>query len=273
MKCAFAAGVLDQFLEDGITFDEVIGVSAGSANVCSYLGHQVNRNRRFYTVYSHDPKYFGLRSFLHTGNAFGLDYIYSELSDSDGLDPLDYEAIAANPAELVVVATDAVSGKAKYFTKNDMSKDHYEVIKASSALPVVCKPVKIRGRFYYDGGVSDSIPIHKAMRDGCKRMVVLLSKPRGYVMKPQSHKVLYTYILHKYPNIIYRVNHRHEAYNKILSEVYEREEAGEIFLFTIPSDIDAGTYTMDSKVMERLYESGRTEATAARSLLTDFLRG
>ena len=29
MKCAYCAGVLDQFLEHGITFDYCIGVSAG----------------------------------------------------------------------------------------------------------------------------------------------------------------------------------------------------------------------------------------------------
>ena len=31
MKCAYGAGVLDSFLDHGITFDYYIGVSAGSA--------------------------------------------------------------------------------------------------------------------------------------------------------------------------------------------------------------------------------------------------
>ncbi|MBO6215839.1 MAG: patatin-like phospholipase family protein, partial [Lachnospiraceae bacterium] len=52
MKCVYAAGVLDRFLDDAISFDEVIGVSAGSANAASFLAGQKNRNRRFYEVHS-----------------------------------------------------------------------------------------------------------------------------------------------------------------------------------------------------------------------------
>ena len=32
MKCAYSASVLDKFIDDNITFDYCIGVSAGSAN-------------------------------------------------------------------------------------------------------------------------------------------------------------------------------------------------------------------------------------------------
>ena len=35
MKCAYSAGVLDRFLDDGISFDECIGVSAGAGNAAS----------------------------------------------------------------------------------------------------------------------------------------------------------------------------------------------------------------------------------------------
>ena len=37
MKCAYSAGILDRFLDEHITFDYCIGVSAGSANTASYL--------------------------------------------------------------------------------------------------------------------------------------------------------------------------------------------------------------------------------------------
>ena len=37
MKCAYSAGVLDIFLDEGIQFDYCIGVSAGAANSASFL--------------------------------------------------------------------------------------------------------------------------------------------------------------------------------------------------------------------------------------------
>ena len=68
MKCAYSAGILDRFLDDKITFDYCIGVSAGAANTLSYLAGQRGRNLRFYTVHLDDPRYLSVRSLLRTGD-------------------------------------------------------------------------------------------------------------------------------------------------------------------------------------------------------------
>ena len=88
MKCAYSAGILDKFLDDDITFSYCIGVSAGAANTLSYLAGQRGRNLRFYTEHLSDPRYLSVRSLVHTGNLFGLQYIYGTLTNSDGADPL-----------------------------------------------------------------------------------------------------------------------------------------------------------------------------------------
>lgn len=72
MKCAYSAGILDAFIDENITFDYAIGVSAGSANVASFLAGQRERNLRYYTDWIKDPGYFGIKSFIKTGNLFGL---------------------------------------------------------------------------------------------------------------------------------------------------------------------------------------------------------
>lgn len=61
MKCAYSAGILDRFLDEHITFDYCIGVSAGSANVASYLAGQRGRNLRFYVDHLHEPGYMGVK--------------------------------------------------------------------------------------------------------------------------------------------------------------------------------------------------------------------
>lgn len=98
MKCAYSAGILDKFLDDHIQFDYCIGVSAGAANTLSYLAGQRGRNLRFYTGHLSDPRYLSVHSLIRTGNLFGLQYIYGTLTNSDGKDPIDYDAIMKNPA-------------------------------------------------------------------------------------------------------------------------------------------------------------------------------
>ena len=76
MKCAYNAGILDAFIDEQITFDYCIGVSAGAGNLASYLAGQKERNLRFFTDHIHSSNYFGLKSLLKTGDLFGLRYIY-----------------------------------------------------------------------------------------------------------------------------------------------------------------------------------------------------
>lgn len=57
----YTAGVLDVFLEHGIVFDGVIGVSAGAIHGCSYLSKQKGRSLRYYKKYSNDPRFISVR--------------------------------------------------------------------------------------------------------------------------------------------------------------------------------------------------------------------
>lgn len=58
----YAAGVLDYCMEQNITFDLGIGVSAGSANLISYAAGQRKRNYRFYTEYGLRKEYAGFKN-------------------------------------------------------------------------------------------------------------------------------------------------------------------------------------------------------------------
>lgn len=92
------------------------------------------------------------------------------------------------------MATNALTGEAKYFGKEDMKQDDYKPIMASSAIPAACRPVEIDGIPYYDGGIADAIPVRHALEKGCDRLVVILSKRRDYVRKPQGMRFLYSTI-------------------------------------------------------------------------------
>lgn len=145
MRGIYAAGVLDYCMDRGITFDLGIGVSAGSANIASFIARQRGRNYPFYTDYPHRREYMGLHNLLHDHAYLNLDYVYGSLSRAEGENPLDYSAMLENPMEFIAVATNAETGEAVYFTKTDMHQDDYGVLEASCSIPFVCQPYEVTG--------------------------------------------------------------------------------------------------------------------------------
>ena len=64
MRGIYAAGILDCCMEHGVHFDCCIGVSAGSANMASYLAGQQGRNYRYYQEYALRKEYMGIGNLL-----------------------------------------------------------------------------------------------------------------------------------------------------------------------------------------------------------------
>lgn len=271
MKCVYSAGILDAFLDHGIRFDYCMGVSGGAGNVASFVAEQRGRNFRFYTKHIHEPESFGLKSLIRTGNLFGLQHIYGDLTNSTGKDPLDYAAMMRNPAEYRLAVTNVQTGEAEYFGKEDMDQDDYRYIMASCAIPVVSRPVEINGKKYFDGGLADSIPVRRALEEGCGKLVVILSKPRNYVKKPQKFRLLYRLACRKYPKIVSDIANRHIKYMENLKEVAELEKAGKAFVYAPDADIKAGTYSMNEKMERDLYEMGVRHFEERRTELEEFL--
>jgi len=273
MKCAYGAGILDGFLEDGISFDECVAVSAGSGNMTSYLAGQSGRNLRFYTTHVEDPRYVGVKPFLKTGNFFNLHFIYGTLFNSDGPDPLDYEAMMRNPTEGWIVMTEAKTGEAAYYPKSGMRKNDYREIMASCAIPALCNPVDFDGKLFFDGGVADPIPIKKAYNDGCDRIVAILGNRRNFIRQPQKYQTLFRLKLRKYPVIAKMLEERHNTYRKAQLAVYEEEKKGRAFIFAPPNDSPVKTTTNDITLLQELYEQARKEYRKRREEFHKFLEG
>mgnify|MGYP000496188084 FL=1 len=271
MKCAYNAAILDLFLDEGITFDYCIGVSAGSGNLVSYLAGQRGRNLRFFTEHIHDPEYFGLKSLMKTGDLFGIQHIYGDLTRADGKDPLDFPAFLANPTEYEAVVTNALTGRPEYFGKDAMKQDDYRLIMASSAIPVVCHPVKLNGVPYFDGGLTDAIPVRRALERGCAKLVVILSKNRDYVKKPQGMRSIYRRACREYPNIVAALDRRHTVYNANFQDVFSLERAGKAFVLTPSEPLHVSTYSMKEKAEQELYDLGLRDFAAQKEKLQSFL--
>ena len=150
MRGLFTAGVLDYFIDLGMEFQEVYGVSAGICNACSYLSKQRGRSLRVNTDYLEDPRYCSVESLIKTGDLFGADMLYRIIPDE--LDPYDYETFQKYPGKAYAVVTNCETGKAEYMRLRRMDKD-IQAVRASSSMPMVSRMVEIEGQLYLDGGI------------------------------------------------------------------------------------------------------------------------
>jgi len=271
MKCAYGAGILDGFIDDDISFDECVAVSAGSGNMLSYLAGQKGRNLRFYTTHVENPMYVGVKPFLKTGDFFNLHYIYGELFNENGPDPLDYDAVMKNPSEGWIVMTDAKTGKAAYYPKSGLRRNDYREIMCSCAIPALCNPVEFDGKLFFDGGMADPIPIKKAYDDGCEKIVAILGNRRNFIRQPQKHRTLFRIKLRKYPVIAKELEERHATYRVEQLAVYEEEKKGKAFIFAPPNDSPVTTTTSDINLLQELYEQACKEYQERRLDLHKFI--
>ena len=256
LRGIYGAGVFDYCLDKNIYFDYCIGVSAGSANVASYIASQKGRNFSFFTDYIFRQEYMSLKNYLRKGSYIDLDYVYSTLSNQDGENPLDYKALSKSPSRMIVVATDAATGEAVYFDKNDVAQDSYHILKASSNLPVICKPYPFQGKMYYDGGISDPVPIRKAFLDGCDNVVVILTKPIDFLRRPGKDKYFAMALKRKFPNTAKKLANRYQTYNNEVQLAKEYVAQGKAIILAPDDCCGVDTLTKDAERLKLLYKKG-----------------
>ena len=263
----YGCGVLDGCLDMGIMFDYAIGVSAGSANLASYLARQRGRNYVFYTDYGFRKQYASFGNFVRKHSYVDLDYVYSTLSNSDGEYPLDYDTFAANPAEFYAVACNARTGETVYLDRSFISRDNYQICKASSALPVACPPQKIGDLLLFDGGMADPVPVQKAFADGCDKVVLILTRPLDQLREQKKDLLPARLLSRHYPLAGERLLNRYKTYNDGIALAKQYAALGKV-LIVAPDDISGlSTLTKSREKLEVLYQKGLHDAQAIGAFL------
>lgn len=268
MKGIYTAGVLEYFLERDVMFSSCYGVSAGACHMASYLSKQKGRAYRINVNYLKDKDYCSMRSLITTGDLFGVEMCYHRIPDE--LDLYDYDAFNRYEGKAYAVATNIETGKAEYLRIKDMKKD-VEAIRASASLPLLSRPVEINGKYYLDGGCSDSIPIKQSLRDGNRKNVVIMTKEVGYRRTPTSSIHAIKLFYRKYPELVKDMARRHITYNRTLDFLEEHEKKGHIFIFRPQYASGIGRIEKDSKKLQVLYKQGYEDAKAHFDEMIEYL--
>lgn len=265
-RSIYTSGVLDAFIEKSIEFDYAIGVSAGSCNATSYIAKNYRRQHDIIINYSDDKRYMSAGNMLKGHSFLNTDWIFGELAYD--ILPLNQDEFENSKTVLCAVATNAQTGKAEYFYPKSM-RQNCDELKASCSIPGVTKGVQIGNSTYFDGGLADSIPLEKAMADGCKKCVVILTRNKGFIKQPITPKA--QKVFKKFPKIGEVLINRHIMYNHQLEYVQKMQEQGLAYVIQPTAPLNVSTLEKDTSKLEAIYQLGYKQGLDNAEVVIKFM--
>lgn len=270
-RTAFSFGVWDKLLEENIICDYFMGVSAGAGYGMSYLSRQIGRNIDILTKYGNDKRYLSFGNLFKPKNRsiFGIKFSFEDMPNK--YIPFDYDAYDEYKGEAYAVGTNIETGQAEYLPcpKRDYS---WDVLKVTCAMPVLFPIIKYGGKKYLDGGLSDPIPIKKAIADGCDRNIVILTREKGYVKPKEATLKFVGFYYSKYPNFKKTLEEYQDKYNDTLKFLWEKEKNGEIIVIC-PDDTTGFSRTeKDTQKIISLYKNGCDKTADIMPKIREYLK-
>lgn len=253
LRGVFTCGVLDCFMDHGIRFPFAVGVSAGACNGLSYMSGQRGRAKASNIDLMDEHHYIGFRYLLTQRCLMDFKLLFEDFPER--IIPYDYDTYFSNPDRFVMVTTNCLTGKAEYFEEKSSSKRVMDIVRASSSLPFVSPITYVDGVPMLDGGIADSIPVEYALSQGYERLVVILTRNKGYRKKEsrmRAAKVFYR----KYPNLQKALAERNAVYNRTMDMIERMEEEGRITVIRPLRPIEVGRMEKDTAKLTTLYQEG-----------------
>ena len=253
LRGVFTCGVLDCFMDKGIRFPFTVGVSAGACNGLSYMSGQRGRAKSSNIDLMDKHHYVGFKYLLTQGCIMDYKLLFEDFPEK--IIPYDYEAYFANTDRFVMVTTNCLTGKAEYLEEKSDSKRVMDIVRASSSLPYVTKITYVDGVPMLDGGIADSIPVEYAKSQGYERMVVILTRNKGY-RKNEKQLPVPKVIYRKYPELRKTLASRNAQYNRTMEMIERLEEEGSLTVIRPVHPIEVDRMEKDTDKLRALYQEG-----------------
>ncbi len=180
MRGAWAAGVLGFLHERGQrNYDLVYAASSGACSAAYFVAGMWEPGLTIWREHACQVvrKINFLRRKPILDLAYLVDYIFKQRF------PLSVEAIQKAPTRFYIVLTDCRTGEPVYFHARD--ERIFDALRATSSMALATSGFDyVDGLPYADGGVSDPIPILRALEDGATDITVVLTHSADFRLKP-----------------------------------------------------------------------------------------
>ena len=276
MRNAYTAALVSRLIAEGINFPHISGVSAGSSHLCNFTSRDAIRSHATFVDLVEDPEFGGLKHFRKGHGYFNAEYIYQQICYPDGAMPFNMDTFLANPATTRVATFNASRGEERWFSKEEMSTLDAlgPIVRASSPLPILMPPVEIDGDTYVDGalGPNGGLPFDQPLREGYRKLLVVLTRPRDFVKDPMPASVgaLLRTAYRSFPSVFEGVALRTDRYNAGRRFLFELEERGQAYVFA-PDNLWINNTESRRERLEATYRAGLVQAVREMPAIKAFL--
>lgn len=263
LRGAFCAGVLAAWDRLAIRPSAVYATSAGAPSAAYLATGQIDLAIRLWETRTHAHHLVSPMHWLRGRPLMDIDKLVDCFR---GRLSLDVAQFGQSPTKVFIAVTNCRTASPDYLRLTPHNA--YDVLTATMALPLAYgRIVNIHGQPYIDGGVTDSIPIRRALEKEYDHLVVVLTQPVGYQKRRSkvAEAVLRTQYA-AYPELMQAFVSRSERYNADLAMVTELERQGRVSVIRPPERLPASRMTRDRELILRTIQIGRN---SVRNWLVD----
>jgi predicted patatin/cPLA2 family phospholipase len=186
MRSVIAAGMLSALEELGFRdcFDVVFGSSAGAIAGAYFVAGQARYGAAIYQEVN-TRRFINLWRMALVRPVVSLEFLLDDVCITRR--PLDVERVLSSDLPLKVIAA-SLGRKSPVVLDTFIDKDDlFQALRASSQIPFFAgPPVHFRGDRFLDASLYMSIPFRAAIDDGATDIMILLSRPNGYLRREPS---------------------------------------------------------------------------------------
>lgn len=272
MRGAYSGGMAHALEDAGLAgaFDTIYGSSAGAYIGAGLLLGEGRGSAHIFFEDMADPAFIDLRR-LRTGKpVVSLDHLLDVIMVESK--PMPWERLRDHPVPLRVIATDArdLTGHVLHPSTIDEWK---LALRATSNIPFLAgRPVRLHGRRWIDGAVSEPLPLARAFDDDATHVLVLVNRtPEDLARTPSgSHRSTWAMVVDRLVRGLGAMADERRRIGPALSMLRERDHprrnGAQVFTVWPTEDVGIKGLTTQAPRVRRAAQAGYD---ALRSVLRD----